>query len=368
MTNKSGIKTAAKYLAALLVFVVVFLGLERLLMPKFMTELYDGALVGEYYATQMNHSVIFLGDCETYQNYSPPELFREFGITSYIRGGPSQTMWQAYWILRDTLQFAESPPQVVVLPVLAMRRGTATSEAYNRLNIDGLRWGEAKRGSIESSMIEGESRLSYVFPLLRFKDRWSELGSEDLRFFLHREQVGFSGYLMRSETVPQTIDRSPPRLDCYEFPDITWEYLERIRVLCEENDITLILTKAPTSRPHWYDEWDEQIVEYANTHSLSYYNLQRVRDEIGIDLQIHTPNAGQHMNVFGAELLARWLGNELRTTFAHLELPDHRNTPQIAQMWERMLTDYENHKAAQLRDLEQYGEIRTITHVRTWQQ
>ncbi|MCL1881527.1 MAG: SGNH/GDSL hydrolase family protein [Oscillospiraceae bacterium] len=356
-----------KYLAVILVYTLVFLGLQRLFVPKFMSEVFDGALIGEYYSSLRNHSVIFIGDCEVYQNFSPPELFREHGITSHIRGAPSQTLWQSYWILRDTLRFAETPPEVVVLSVLAMRRGEPTSEPYNRLNIDGMRFSPDKFGAINSSMLEEESLISYAFPLFRYKDRWRELSNDDFRYFFVARQVGFNGYLMRSETVPVTRVPTPRRLDEYYFPDITWEYLERIRKLCYKNGIELVLTKAPTAFPHWHDGWDELIRDYADEHSLQFFSLGRMNENgelpEPIDLQFHTPNAGLHMNVFGAEILSRWLGKELRSNqaFDHLELPDHRNTAEIAKKWEQLIYEYDNHRTTQLAEFEQYGEIRTIT-------
>jgi hypothetical protein len=268
-------------------------------------------------------------------------------------------MWQSYWTLRDTLQFAEQPPRVVVLSVLAMRRGEPTSEAYNRLNIDGMRRGRAWWGSIESSIMEHESRLSYALPLLRYKDRWRELNAEDFRYFFGAEQVGWNGYLMRGETVPAGFIPLEGRLDCYDFPDTTWENLDRIRELCRVNGIELILTKAPTMSPHWWDEWDEQIVRYAEQHSLTYFNFQSLRNEIGLDMQIHTPNQGQHLNVFGAEVLTQWFGARLKERFP--DLPDHRHDPRTSSFWEQLIIDYDKHKEIQTREFALFGEIRTHT-------
>jgi hypothetical protein len=369
MSKRAKLVLVGKYTAVALVYAMVFLGLQRLFMPKFMSDVFDGALIGEYYDSCRNHSVVFFGDCEVYQNFSPPELFREHGITSHIRGGPSQTLWQSYWMLRDTLQFASEPPQVVVLSVLAMRRGEATSEPYNRLNIDGMRLGRAKWGAINSSITDGESRLSYLLPLLRYKSRWSEIGAEDFRHFRGAEQVGWNGYLMRAETIPAaSFVPTESRRDCYEFPDVTWEYLDRIRKLCAANGIELVLIKAPTLTPHWWDEWDEQIVDYAREHGLNYFNLQRYREEIGLDMQIHTPNQGQHLNVVGAEVLTRWFGEQLRGLAANSDfpaLPDHRNTPQTSEVWQRLIADYDRHREIGLREFAEYGEVRTITHTRT---
>ncbi|MCL2071817.1 MAG: SGNH/GDSL hydrolase family protein, partial [Oscillospiraceae bacterium] len=192
-----------KYIIVLVVFTGIFFSLQRLLTPKYMSDVFDGALIGEYYAEPKNHSVIFVGDCEVYQNFSPHELFREYGITSYIRGGASQTVWQSYWLLKDTLKY--ETPQVVVLSVLGMAKAEPVSEPYNRLNIDGMRLSAAKMGAVKSSAVSGEKKLSYVFPIFRYHERWRELSSEDFKYFFRSENVGLNWYLMRSETIPVTV-------------------------------------------------------------------------------------------------------------------------------------------------------------------
>ena len=55
-------------------------------MPKYMEDIQEGAMVGEYYAEAGNHDVIFIGNCEVYENFSPITLWEEYGITYYIRG------------------------------------------------------------------------------------------------------------------------------------------------------------------------------------------------------------------------------------------------------------------------------------------
>ena len=73
-------------LILVLASVIVLSGLQRLLVPKYMGLVTEGAFIGEYYQDPSEHDVIFLGDCEVYENISPIVLWREYGVTSYIRG------------------------------------------------------------------------------------------------------------------------------------------------------------------------------------------------------------------------------------------------------------------------------------------
>lgn len=65
------IKKILKITAFLLAMVLVLFVLQRVLMPKYVSEAVDGRLIAEYYDTAMNHDVVFVGDCEVYENISP---------------------------------------------------------------------------------------------------------------------------------------------------------------------------------------------------------------------------------------------------------------------------------------------------------
>ena len=84
-----------KLFIALTVSAAILILLQMLLTPKYMEHSPEGALIGEYYDNAGNHDVIFIGDCEVYENFSPVTLWEEYGITAYIRGSAQQTIWQS---------------------------------------------------------------------------------------------------------------------------------------------------------------------------------------------------------------------------------------------------------------------------------
>ena len=162
--------------AALIAALAVLLLLQALLVPKYMDNTKEGALIAEYYDNSGNNDVIFIGDCEVYENFSPITLWEEYGITSYIRGSAQQLIWQSYYLMEETFRY--ETPKVMVFNVLSMKYDTPQStgsqsqrEAYNRMTLDGMRWSKSKWNSIMVSMTEEErqwqGQFSYVFPLLR---------------------------------------------------------------------------------------------------------------------------------------------------------------------------------------------------------
>ena len=327
--------------------------LQRLLMPKYMGDIVEGALISEYYKETTDHDVIFVGDCEVYENFSPITMWEDYGITSYIRGSAQQLIWQAYYLLEETLEYEK--PEAVVFNVLSMKYDTPQKEAYNRMTLDGMKWSKSKVDDIRASMMEDEEFADYVFPILRYHSRWQELTSDDFKYLFTRRPVSQSGYYMRIDVKPAQTFPKPKKLANYEFGENSWKYLEKMRKLCEEKDIQLILVKAPSLYPAWYDEWEEQIEEYAKTYELPYYNFLELTDEVGIDFTKDTYDGGLHLNLSGAEKMGAYFGKILRDEF---QVPDRRNDEKIASVWAEKCAAYYDMEKRQQEELDTYGYLK----------
>ena len=328
-------------LSAVVVCVSLFL-LQRLLCPKYMTDVVEGRLIAEYYSEEKDHDVIFIGDCEVYENFSPKVLWEDFGINSYIRGSAQQLIWQSYYLLEDTLRYEK--PQVVIFNVLAMQYDQPQKEAYNRMTLDGMRWSVSKVKSIQASMTEQEQFLDYVFPVLRYHSRWKELSLEDLEYMFEAETVSHNGYYMRVDVKPVENVPEGRVLADYQFGSQAYLYLDKITQLCKENEIKLILVKAPSLYPYWYEEWEEQMEAYAEENGLQYINFLELIDETGIDFSQDTYDGGLHLNLSGAEKITRYLGRFLSE---ETSLADRRGEEALSAQWETKIAVYEAEKKRQ---------------------
>ncbi len=343
-------KKIALLTSALLVCGVILYFLQALLMPKYMDNTKEGALIGEYYENAGNNDVIFIGDCEVYENFSPITLWEEYGITSYIRGSAQQLIWQSYYLMEETFRY--ETPKVVVFNVLSMKYDTPQStgaqsqrEAYNRMTIDGMRWSMSKWNAILASMTEEEkekeAQFSYIFPILRYHDRWFQLNDDDFRYWLSRDVVSDNGYLMQTGVKPLTDEHVEKPLADYTLGENSWYYLEKMTSLCKEKGVKLVLIKAPALSPVWWEQWDVQVEEYAKKNDLTYINMLDFQEEIGIDWQTDTYDTGLHLNVYGAEKASAWFGNILSKD---LGVPDRREDTEIFQVWEEKVNTYNERK------------------------
>jgi hypothetical protein len=340
---------------AAVIFLIAFIAiLQRLLMPKYMSEIHEGNLVAEYYEDVKDHDVIFIGDCEVFSNVSPITLWENYGITSYIRGSAQQLVWQSYYLLEETLKYEK--PDVVVFNVLAMKYNEPQKEAYNRLTLDGMKLSATKLKAVKASMMEDEELISYIFPILRYHSRWSSLTGEDFKYLFKRDKISHNGYLMRIDTKPANVIPEGRKLPDYRFGDNSYYYLDKMTKLCKDNNIRLFLIKSPSIYPYWYQEWDDQMKEYAKENGLTYINFLEHTDEFGIDYNKDTYDGGLHMNLSGAEKFTYYLGRILSEEFG---LADRRSEAGTAERWQEKADFYYAMKADQERELKEYGYLKS---------
>jgi hypothetical protein len=341
-------KKIAFLLAALILTGVILFFLQALLMPKYMDNP-DGALIAEYYQNAGNHDVIFIGDCEVYENFSPITLWEEYGITSYIRGSPQQLAWQSYYLMEETLKYEK--PKVFVFNVLSLKYDTPDStteqshrEEYNRMALDGMRWSASKWNAIGASLSKDERKdklftyASYLFPILRYHDRWSQLTADDFKYLFTRDEVSHNGYLMNVGVKPRGTHNEAPVIS--GLGENSMSYLQKMADLCKENGVTLVLIKAPTDNPTWHDRWDKDVRAFAKENSLTYLDMRNI-DEMGLDWATDTHDGGEHLNVYGAEKATRWFGAWLKKNF-NIQWTQHDDT--VSALWAEKCATYHSHK------------------------
>lgn len=324
-------KKIISVIISIVVVVVVLYGATRLVMPKYATEIVEGNLIKEYYQEKdKDFDVVFFGDCEVYENFSPLKMWQEYGINSYIRGSAEQYIWQSYYLMEET--FKINKPKVAVFNIQSLQFNESQSEPYNRMTLDPMKWSMSKVNSILASMKEGEKFIDYVFPILRFHSRWSELTPEDFEYWFKEHSVSHNGYYMRIDVRPAENIPAPRKLTDYSFGDKAWDYLDRMRQLCASEGVKLVLIKAPSLFPHWYDEWDKQVLDYADKYGLDYINFLKIKEEVGLDYNTDTYDAGLHLNLSGAEKMAVYFGKYLKDKCG---VPDRRGEAELNNSWKQ---------------------------------
>ena len=327
---------------ALLLIAMVLTLFSALLTPKYITNP-EGRLTGEYYSQAGDNDVIFLGDCEVYETFVPAVLWEKYGISSYVRGSAQQLIWQSYYILEETLKY--ETPKAVVFNVYSLKYGKPQNEAFNRMTLDTMKWSRTKYNAIKASMTDEENMLDYIFPLLRYHSRITEIDENDFKYlFNDPERMSDSGYLMQTGIKPRPDqDGAPRELLTYDFSQTSFDYLDKIKELCDSKGVELILVKAPTNswNYYWYDEYEEQMQAYVQKTGLKYYNLIEKENEIGIDWNVDTYDEGFHLNVYGAEKTTDYFGKILAEQH---KIPNRKSESELSEKWNQRLENYKDRK------------------------
>lgn len=318
-----------------IVFFLVLIFLGKLVSLKYVSDYVEGSFTSDYYKEKSAHDVIFLGDCEAYTSFTPIEMYEKYGITSYIRGNSQQLIGQSYYLLEETLKYEK--PKIVVLSVGLMRYDKQTKEEYNRLMLDKMKWSMEKIKAINYSILDNESFLSYVFPILRYHDRITSLKKEDFKYILDSDVISHNGFIINTDIKPLTKLPNKNYLSNYQFSDENLAYLKKIYLLCQENNITLILYKSPTVYPFWYDEYEKQINDFAIENNVDYYNFIALNNEIKIDYITDTYDSGVHLNLNGARKLSKYFGQILKEKY---HLADYRKNDIISKEYEKKIERY----------------------------
>lgn len=331
---------------------LLFLG--RLTLPKYASGIVEGGLIDDYYEETLPHQVLFIGDCEVYESFTPPTLFEEYGYTSFIRGTAQQLIWQSRYILEETLSY--ETPRAVVLSICSMRYGEPQSESYNRMTLEYMRPSLYKWKAMAASLCKEEQAVTYALPLLRYHARIENLEEADWKYLAGTPNLSHNGYLMRCDVEPYTRLPVAAPLKETDFSPRCYEALDAIAEMCREKGIALILVKSPCLYPAWYDQWDKALEKYAEEKGIVYVNAIGYMEDMGIDLSADTYDGGLHLNVYGAEKYTRWFAE---TYLAPLGLEDLRQEEEIASVYAGKLKAYEAEKESQLQELETYGYLKS---------
>ena len=250
--------------------------------------------------------VIFCGDSECYSTFCPLQMYQEYGFTSYVCATSAQRLCDTYAILENT--FKTQSPKVVVLETNCLYRNS-TSKCED-----------------EDSVIQF---LSKYMPVFAYHSDWKNLGGGFFEQGKGKSERDFKGFVLRKSVIPYTGGAYMNKTDIVEgFPDATYEYLEKILKLCQENNAKLMLVSVPSPK-NWSYEKHNAVTEWAQKYDVAYMDLN-LENNIDIDFLTDTKDGGDHLNFVGAKKATHFMGAYL---FNKYTLLDRRKNPDY-KAWE----------------------------------
>ena len=170
------------------------------------TEIHDG-----FYALKRDSlDVAFIGSSQIFTSINPLLIWKEYGIFSYDMTSSVQRIWISKYYIQEVLKYQS--PKVIVLEVMEFSDESPNDENRNRKALDYMKFSKEKIDAIRES-IKGcpdETMISYIFPFIRYHERWNSLTSEDFSYFTSEKKSYMHGYDPRYNVEVQPIEQFLP--------------------------------------------------------------------------------------------------------------------------------------------------------------
>ena len=348
-------KNILKIVVFIIIFMILFCAFGQFFNPTgTIMEWFQSYTVIEFYKEKKNSiDVLYVGNSCIYTGVSPMEVYKNTGITGYAFSTSGQRMASSYYFIKEA--FKTQKPKVVFLEVGDAFTGIdKNDEMSTRRAIDSLKFSKNKLEMIwdEDYKLSDFDKLSCIFPILRFHSRWNNLDESDLRKFVFKGNYTDKGYLLEKTTKKYNgkVNRKlkAKQEDNEIEDDIQFEFskipvevrakIEKIIDYCKEMNSELIFIKLPEPK-YWNEEKHEILKDYSKEKNIRFIDLN-YDEKLNIDWQKDTQDEGNHLNLYGAEKVGKYLSDYLVDNF---DLPDHREEPYYSD-WNDFLAAYEEEK------------------------
>lgn len=326
MDKKSSFKIVLKILSFIIIGLIILSIINKIFIPKWITvkdNRMTYILKGFYEEPEDSLDVIFMGNSDVYRGISPITIWEEYGIASYNFVSSGQRMWTAYYMLEESLKYQK--PKLIVLNMDSAFNESNSSESNYRKAFDNMKFGRTKLRAITDSVYENSNSdvLSYIFPIIRYHSRWKELTDEDFIEVLQNNRFAYKGMDLITDIQPYNEEYKYMERDHSEekIDKKCLKYLNKIIDLCKEQNIELLLIEIPSAES-WSKDLSDKTAEFAKENDLEFIDMNLNANEFGFDWKTDTSDGGDHLNVYGAEKVSKYIGGIIKEKY---NVTDHRN-------------------------------------------
>lgn len=296
-------------------------------------------ITGFYEEKENSVEVLFVGASTMFCTVDPLVLYEDYGIASYDFGSSAQPFELSYLFMQEALKYQK--PKVIGLEVISMFNELDPEDA------DPLNYGitdlpfsvEKAAGIADMFRNDKGAGLSYLIPIVQYKDRWKELTREDF--------IDPSVNYTKGAYTPDLVSGTPLDFSSYyeeetfTIPERNLEIFRRMVTLCEENDIELVLFKSPSVG--WNIGQTKAVAALADQYGLPFIDYYSLMGELGIDAGTDFRD-NTHLNRYGSKKASDYMGRYLMERY---DLTDLRATD-TENSWDVSLREREHDRANEI--------------------
>ncbi|MBQ8623588.1 MAG: hypothetical protein IJ424_04320 [Oscillospiraceae bacterium] len=297
----------------------------------------------DFFESETNFDVIFLGTSHTWNSVLPMELWEGYGISSYNWGYSNCTPAESYYIFKDVVKYTE--PKVVVLDMFGLMEYQEGNGKYRQdrieqqhVQFDEIPFSLNKLEAALDVFDNYDHRLDYVFNLMMYHNRWDELDERDFNVKISPEKGASMLTGLGWGTQYWPIGESQKR----ELDSVNYEYFIKFLDFCHEEDIPVLCVYLPFPASENNQKAANSIGDVVDKYlTAEYVNMLN----LGIvDFSTDMYNDNNHLNFTGACKVTDWLGEYLTENY---RLDDYSQN----EFWIADHEEYVEYKAENIKNL-----------------
>lgn len=258
--------------------------------------------------------VLAVGTSLMMMGFSPLRMYDKTGITAYNRASSCQAPQITYFTVKKTLKTQKLKAVICSATVLTIKFNYDKKEAWLRRGMDYKKFSadKIKIAKDLASRSKEQSLASYIFPILRYHSRWTDVFKGELtderdgEYDYNRGYTPIYGHLER----PNVAARNLANREKIIISDDTKYWMGKTIQLCKENNVKFIIIGNMTMQ--WTKGMHNATKDYADKMNVDFYdyNFSPYQEECGLDWEKDFYDR-KHTNIFGVFKLTDDIGKIL---------------------------------------------------------
>lgn len=316
-------KNCTRLVSFLLILLLLLYGVSFLLEPKNNDDAagFVNPNAGGYMSLEKDTLDVFIvGNSDAYSGFSPMEMWKAYGFTSYISGTGKQLIGESVRTVEECLKTQK--PKVVILETDQLYTKSETFKVIAR----DLR----KQVYGQLSVLDYHDRWKTFDPKTAFTKKHYSARFASKGQFVSGAKVPYHG----KEYLKKTKKREA-------INPLFVRKLDELNALCKKNGAQLILVQVP-SQTSWTYERHNAVSDYAKKAGVPFLDMDLKRKEIGFSWKTDSRDGGNHLNCYGAKKVSLYVGQYIKD---HVQLEDKRQNAAYAD-WNADYVAYKKHLQA----------------------
>lgn len=257
-----------------------------------------------------SYDVIFLGSSHQFCSIDVNLLYEEYGINGFMLATPGQSVPMSYYAAKEAIE--KQHPKTIVLETLYFSQNPdKLSAGMLHSFFDGMPLNINKIQAVHN-LIPKQERGYYLFDIGYYNVRRKNLSKFDFECPINSKR---GAYERQENVFPLEEFVLPERNETLEIDREAKDYLDKLIILCEKNNVQLVLYASPHTAVFPEDTPEDVLndirmynwlEEYLTGKQIPFYNTFYETEEIGILPAEHFMDS-HHLNANGQEIFTRFM-------------------------------------------------------------